>query len=141
MNALAEQYEGQDFVILVFPCNQFNKQAPYDITKPEEFLNEVRHVRPGNDFQSKVTQFFTKVEVNGANANDFYRFLKGSCPPISTTFQYGMLHYEPKEIGDVYWNYEKFLIDKQGNVYTRYASTQTKAKNIAPDIDELLSRD
>jgi len=141
MNALAEQYEGQDFVILVFPCNQFNRQAPYDVDAPEEFLNELTYVRPGNNFQPKVTQFFSKVDVNGANEADFYTFLKGSCPPVAADFKYDMLYYEPKKTGDVYWNYEKFLIDKQGHVYTRYKMTLTNVRDVAPDIDELLSRD
>ena len=44
-----------------------------------------------------------KVEVNGPNTHPIFKFLKGNS-------------------GDVKWNFEKFLIDKQGNVVARYPS-------------------
>jgi len=117
INALAEKYP--DLVILGFPCNQFGKQEPG--ANGTEILNGIRHVRPGNNFESKITQFFKKVEVNGAYGIDLYRYLKESCEPTFSTFAYKEnLFYDPFEIGDIAWNFEKFLIGRDGKPMWRY---------------------
>ncbi|HMP18554.1 MAG TPA: glutathione peroxidase, partial [Gemmatales bacterium] len=58
---------------------------------------------------------FAKVDVNGANTNPFFQSLKASKP------------------GDISWNFEKFLINKRGEVVGRYKS------RVVPDSGELLA--
>jgi len=78
-------------------------------------------VRPGDNFTSKVTQFFTKVDVNGVDEIPLYTYLKESCEPTFSTFSYTHnLFYEPLAIGDIAWNFEKFLIGRDGKPMFRY---------------------
>uniref|UniRef100_A0A2P2I174 Glutathione peroxidase n=1 Tax=Hirondellea gigas TaxID=1518452 RepID=A0A2P2I174_9CRUS len=137
INALADMYEGEDFVILGFPCNQFYLQEPG--ANADEILNAIRYVRPGNNFESKVTQYFKKIDVNGADQIPLYAYLKETCGKTFTTFaNKDMLFYEPLRVGDLYWNYEKFLIDRDGKPYTRYHPSVISVRAIAKDIDYLL---
>ena len=62
-----------DLAILAFPCNQFGQQEPGG--NDLEVLNGIRYVRPGNNFQPKMTMF-RKVEVNGAREHPLYTHLK-----------------------------------------------------------------
>lgn len=45
---------------------------------PEEIVNGIRYVRPGGGFQHKLTELFEKIDVNGANEDPFYTYLKVS---------------------------------------------------------------
>jgi glutathione peroxidase len=62
--------------------------------------------------------------VNGDNEAPVYKFLKESQP--------GLLGLKR-----VKWNFEKFLVDKEGKVVKRYAST-TEPKSIASEVEKLL---
>jgi len=104
---------------LGFPCNQFGKQEPG--ANATEILDGIRHVRPGNNFEPKLTQFFRKIEVNGIFQHDLYSYLKDSCEPTFKTFNLKEnLFYDPLEVGDIAWNFEKFLIGKDGKPMFRY---------------------
>ena len=62
MNALAEKY-GDKVVILGFPCNQFGHQTNEG---PDEFMNTLKYVRPGNGFElSPEVKIMGKTDVNG----------------------------------------------------------------------------
>ena len=65
-----------------------------------------------------------KVDVNGENESEIFKYLKSALP--------GILGSE-----DVKWNFTKFLIDKEGNPVKRYAPT-TEPKDLEGDIEELL---
>jgi len=141
MNALMATYEGKDLVLLAFPCADFMNQEPYDENKPDELLNEIKYVRPGGGFEHKVTQFFKKVHVNGADETPVYRFMKDSCPVTTDALApLNTLNYAPVRAKDINWNYEKFLIAKDGSVYTRYSPTAFMPQQISPDIDVLLAQ-
>ncbi len=62
---------------------------------------------------------FSKIEVNGDNACELYKWLR-----------------EKSGGGDITWNFEKFLIDREGNV-ERFAPAKTP-EELAPRIAELL---
>ncbi|XP_057839736.2 probable phospholipid hydroperoxide glutathione peroxidase [Cryptomeria japonica] len=114
MNELYAKYKQQGLEILAFPCNQFAGQEPGD----NEQIVEVACTRFKAEFP-----IFDKVEVNGDNAAPIYKFLKSS--------KGGLL-------GDnIKWNFEKFLVDKDGNVVDRYAPT-TSPLNIEKDIKKIL---
>jgi glutathione peroxidase-family protein len=61
------------FTVMGFPCNQFGLQEPGDT--PEEILNGIKYVRPGNGFVPAFPMF-EKGDVNGAKENPMYTHLK-----------------------------------------------------------------
>nr|UKT68905.1 Pc-Gpx [Procambarus clarkii] len=134
MNALAEFYVDQDFVILGFPCNQFEMLEP---AANAEIMNGIRYVRPGDGFEPLMT-LFEKTEVNGATEDPLFTFLKSACESTYTEF-YSSLFYEPIRIGDIQWNFEKFLIGKDGKPYTRYHPDVVDPEALKDDINTLLS--
>lgn len=134
MNALAEFYADQGFQILGFPCNQFEMLEP---GANSEIMNGIRYVRPGDGFEPLMT-LFQKTEVNGANEDPLFTFLKSACEATYTEF-YSGLFYEPIRIGDIQWNFEKFLIGKDGKPYTRYNPDVVDPDALKDDINTLLN--
>ena len=65
---------------------------------------------------------FSKIEVNGADTAPLYQLLKEAQPGDGDS-------------ADITWNFEKFLVDKAGNVIKRYA-TSTTPEEIATDLDQ-----
>jgi glutathione peroxidase len=64
---------------------------------------------------------FSKIEVNGDGACELYTWLKSA----------------PNDSADITWNFEKFLVDRAGNVVKRYPP-QTTPEQIAEDLGALL---
>jgi glutathione peroxidase len=114
LQKLYETYRDQGFEILDFPCNQFAKQAPGSAEEIQSFCTLKYH-----------TTFprFAKIDVNGANADPLYVYLKeqktGALGPA------------------IKWNFTKFLADRSGNIVKRYGSSH-KPEEIGQDIQELL---
>lgn len=100
-------------------------------------MNGIRHVRPGNGFEPEMI-FFEKTQVNGNKESEIFTFLKSACQYTDSTFASG-LDYSPLEVGDVHWNFEKFLIDKSGKPYARYHPTLITEDPIKTDIITLLA--
>ncbi len=67
---------------------------------------------------------FSKIDVNGENTHDLYKFLKESSK--------GVLGTEA-----IKWNFTKFLVDKNGKVVKRYAPS-TKPSDIEKDIKKMV---
>lgn len=121
---------------MAFPCNQFGLQEPGGT--PEEILNGIRYVRPGNNFQPDLT-LFRKIEVNGRTEHGLFTYLKGKCPSTRDYYEDAKrLHYHPLRHNDIRWNFEKFLINREGRVVYRY-DVSTRATDMQADIEELLS--
>ena len=89
--------------VLGFPCNQFGKQEPGSDAEILEFVTSKFDV----DFP-----MFSKIEVNGDGACELYSMLKAAQPGEGDS-------------SDITWNFEKFLVDKQGNVVRRFAPPTT----------------
>lgn len=104
--------------VLGFPCAQFANQEP---GKDSEIMNTLKYVRPGKGFVPNFTMF-SKLEVNGANADGLFSWLTGLCPRpdpvISTT---STVLWKPITTGDIQWNFEKFLFDHTGKPVKRYS--------------------
>jgi len=84
---------------------------------------------------------FEKVEVNGENEIPLYTFLKKSCGPTFTQFSRSTsLFYEPLRVGDIAWNFEKFLIDRDGLPHTRWHPHVTSELDMAADVQAVMSR-
>ncbi|ORY99296.1 thioredoxin-like protein [Syncephalastrum racemosum] len=115
LEELYKQYKDRGFTIVGAPCNQFAGQEPGSEEQIQEFC------RLTYDVSFPLT---AKVDVNGDNESPLFKFLKESQPGILG-------------LKRVKWNFEKFLVDREGNVVKRYAST-TEPKAIAPEIEKLL---
>jgi len=83
---------------------------------------------------------FAKSDVNGENENPIYTFLKSRCPSVRKEFQAPYkLYYKPYHQDDIRWNFEKFLLDHNGQPMRRYDES-LDPEDIIPDIDVLLNR-
>ena len=111
---LYEKYKDQGLEILDFPCNQFGNQAPGTDAQITEFCA----INFGVSFKQ-----FSKIEVNGPGEAPLYTWLKSQ--------KGGVLN------SNIKWNFTKFLLDREGNVVERYASTVTPER-IEARIKELL---
>ncbi|XP_023335721.1 glutathione peroxidase 1 [Eurytemora carolleeae] len=132
-NALKESFNGLVDVIGI-PCTQFLNQEP---GTPEEIMNALEHVRPGNGFMPNF-QLFQKSEINGINRIPLYQWALGLCDTPDMAFSdKSYLLYGPLNSNDIRWNFEKILFDKNGNPVKRYTPS-TEVVEIIPDIEELL---
>ncbi|MEM7475424.1 MAG: glutathione peroxidase [Planctomycetota bacterium] len=107
---LFEKYKEKGLVVAGFPCNQFGQQEKGTSEEIASFCES----RFGVTFD-----MFEKIEVNGDDACGLYGFLTSQ-------------ETKPKGKGKVGWNFEKFLIGKDGKVIARYGS------GTAPSDDELV---
>ena len=114
LEKLYSEYSGRGLVVLGFPCNQFAGQEPGS----EKEIAEGCLINYGVTFQ-----MFSKIDVNGKDAHPLFEFLKKSLPGFLTR--------------NIKWNFTKFLIDRNGKPYKRYAPAFDPEK-IAPDIEKLL---
>lgn len=111
---------GDQLAILGFPCNQFGLQEP---GVGQEILNTLRYVRPGGGYEPNFYLNEEKIDVNGPKALPLFQKLKNSCPPVKMEIgDPSSLYWSPMTIGDVTWNFNKFLLDKQGVPFKRYDS-------------------
>ena len=114
LQELYNKYREQGFEILDFPCNQFGNQAPGSDDEIHEFCV--------GRFSMTFPQF-SKIDVNGANEDPLYTWLK--------TQKGGLGGKKIK------WNFTKFLVDRNGQVVARFAPTKTP-EQIEESIKELL---
>ena len=99
LQALYEKYEKQGFVVLGFPCNQFLHQEPGTAGEIRKFCT----VNYGVTFP-----LFAKIEVNGEGACPLYKYLTA-------------LDAKPAGKGKISWNFEKFVIGRNGEVIARFS--------------------
>jgi peroxiredoxin len=107
---------GDDFVVLGFPCNQFAGQEPEDNDKIQTFCQ----INYGVTFP-----IMGKTEVNGDGASPLFTWLKDQKPGLMG-------------LKRIKWNFEKFLVGKDGKVKGRWAPT-TKPESLEKSILEELS--
>ena len=101
LQAVFEKYRAQGLVVLGFPCNQFGGQEPGTNEEIKKFCS----------LNYKVTfPLFDKIEVNGANRHPLYVWLAGKESPFP---------------GDLTWNFNKFLIGRDGTIVQRFDSNAT----------------
>lgn len=115
LEELYKKYKDKGFVILGFPCNQFFRQEPGDEQQILQFCQAKYDV---------TFDMFAKVNVNGKQACELYTFLKEQKP-----------WSERKK--NVQWNFEKFLIDRKGNIVNRFSS-KTNPLEFEQEIINLL---
>ncbi len=114
LEALYQLYKESGLVILGFPCNQFLNQSPEDSHEMVSFCE----LNYGVSFP-----IFQKIEVNGGNAHPLYQYLKAQKSQLG--------------IRKVKWNFEKFLVDREGKVVGRFSSLK-KPKELEAILKEYL---
>ena len=112
---LYEKDQPKGLEILGFPCNQFGGQEPGTDEEIQNFCT--------GKFGVKFP-IFGKIDVNGANADPLFTYLKKEAKGILGT-------------EGIKWNFTKFLVSKTGKVITRFAPNDTP-ESIAKDIEKLL---
>jgi glutathione peroxidase len=108
LESLYANYKEQGLVVLGFPCNQFGGQEPGTEAEIAEFCSTKFNVK---------FPLFAKIEVNGPGRAPLYTFLSGEGAKF------------PGKIG---WNFNKFLVGRDGQVIARYES------KVAPESEELV---
>ncbi len=115
LEALHRELADQAFSVVGFPCNQFGGQEPGSERQIAEFCS----VNYGVTFPMSA-----KLDVNGANRHAAYRFLTSPETGIA---------------GDIEWNFEKFLVGRDGTVRKRYPpQTDPRDNGLMQDIAEAL---
>jgi len=116
LETIYENYQAKGFVILGFPCNQFGMQEPGDAGDISTFCTS----HYGISFP-----MFSKIDVNGANANPIYVWLKA----------------QPGGAGDITWNFNKFLVGRDGKLAKRYdSSIDPQNPQLLMDIEAALAK-
>lgn len=110
LQKLYETYSDQGFKILGFPANNFGGQEP----GTDEEIAQFCQVNYGVSFP-----MFSKISVKGDDQHPLFTHLTSAENPDFT--------------GDISWNFEKFLIDRNGNVIRRFKS------NVEPMSEKLVN--
>jgi glutathione peroxidase len=108
LETIYEKYKDNGFEILAFPCNDFGGQEPGTNEEIQQFCSSTYNVK---------FMLFDKVKVLGENRAPLYARL---------------INYDNVAKGDVKWNFEKFLIDKEGNITARFGN------KVKPESDEII---
>jgi glutathione peroxidase len=99
LEELHQKYADQGLSVLGFPCNQFGNQEPGTEQEIKTFCSTKYDV---------TFDMFAKINVNGDGRCELYQLLTSA-------------ETEPQGRGDISWNFEKFLIDRQGDVIARFS--------------------
>jgi glutathione peroxidase len=99
LEQLHERYADRGFAVVGVPCNQFGQQEPGSSEEIAEFCSATYGV---------TFPMTEKVDVNGEHRHEVYRALVGTPD-------------EKGETGDITWNFEKFLVDGEGEVVARFS--------------------
>lgn len=125
LQKLYDGYKDKGFEILDFPCNQFFNQAPGSDAELSSFCK----LNYGTTFET-----FAKIEVNGENESELYKFLKKEAPKAKEDEASKGLYEKLENLGfktngdDIKWNFTKFLIDRNGEVVGRFSPTYEPEK-------------
>jgi glutathione peroxidase len=115
LQALYDEYKGQGFAVLGFPCDQFGHQEPGDDADIEQFCSLNFNVN---------FPLFKKVEVNGEQASALFQTLKKAAPGVLGSQR-------------IKWNFTKFLVNREGKIIERFAPA-TKPDALKKEIEALL---
>ena len=122
LQKLYDEYHEQGFEVLGFPSNDFMGQEPGTEEEIKDFCDTNYNVK---------FPLFSKIGINGENRHPLYANLIEAHPNTDVSNGDGMLNnlikFGHKHLNDtdVLWNFEKFLIGKNGEVTARFAPDVT----------------
>ena len=115
LQTMYERYHARGFEVLAFPANNFGKQEPGTNEEIKGFCLTK---------YSLTFPLFGKISVKGEDKHPLYRYLTERSP-----FP-----------GEVEWNFQKYLVDRNGNVVARYHHrTKPLSDEIVRDVEQALS--
>lgn len=118
LEALYRRYRDRGFEILGFPANEFGAQEPGTEAEIAEFCSTKYDV---------TFPMFSKLVVKGPGQHPLYAALTEAIPSATklpgTDFRADLIKFgiEPGLPSEVLWNFEKFLLDRRGNVVARFS--------------------
>ncbi|KAK9381335.1 thioredoxin-like protein [Kockiozyma suomiensis] len=115
LEELYQKYHDKGLEIIGFPCNQFGHQEP----GTDEEIASFCTLNYGVTFP-----VLKKVDVNGDHTDPVYKYLKSK--------KAGLLGFK-----GIKWNFEKFIIDRKGEVVSRFSSVTTP-ESLAAEVEKLL---
>ena len=117
LQELYTKYADRGFTVLGFPCNQFFHQEPGSAEQIEQFCS----INYGVSFP-----LFAKLDVKGPEQSPLYAILSETKDDAGNA-------------GSVKWNFEKFLVDREGHAVRRFRSKVTpQDPTLVGAIEELL---
>lgn len=126
-----EKYRDRGFAVLGFPANNFMAQEPGTNEEIKEFCSNTYNIQ---------FPLFSKISVKGDDKHELYEELTSAKPEADISngpdFETRLEGYGEKrsDPSDILWNFEKFLISKDGNVVTRIAP------DVKPEDDRVIER-
>jgi len=119
LQAIYEKYKAQGFVVLGFPANNFKNQESGTNAEIKEFCES----------KYKVTfPMFAKISVLGEDQEPLYKYLTSK-------------ETNPQYAGDITWNFNKFLVDKNGKILARFTSKDTpQGEAVTQAIEKALAQ-
>jgi glutathione peroxidase len=119
LEALYEKYGKDGLVILGFPANEFREQEPGTNAQISEFCTTKYGVK---------FPMFSKIVVKGEGQHPLYQFLTGA-------------ETNPRFAGEISWNFEKFLVDRDGKIVARFAPrTVPNAAEVTKAIEAEIAK-
>jgi len=114
LEKLYEKYKAKGFRILAFPANNFGQQEPGPNDSIKAFCSTKFHT---------TFDLFSKSSVKGKDINPLYKYITQDSPVR----------------GEIKWNFQKYLVDKHGNLVAMFPSaTDPLKKEVTSKIEELL---
>jgi glutathione peroxidase len=111
LESLYEQYKDKGFTVLGFPANNFGEQEPGTDTEIAEFCSLTYGVQ---------FPMFSKISVAGDDKHPLYEYLTSQPEPVG---------------GEVGWNFQKYLVDREGNVVKRFGPRKPP---LDPDVTSAI---
>ena len=129
LEAMYKEFKDRGFEILDFPCNQFAEQAK----ESDQEINQFCKMKYDTTFKR-----FKKVEVNGDNKCQIFKYLEDSQEYKGKGLKMAMLNKFSKATGnEIRWNFTKFLVDSEGNVVDRFEPVKDM-KDVKKAVEKLL---
>lgn len=118
LQKIFDKYKGEGFTVLGFPANNFGGQEPGTEKEIKEFCT----------LKYKVTfPMFAKISVKGEDQHPLYTYLTSK-------------ETNPEFAGDIKWNFNKFLIGRDGKILARFDSKATpESEEVAKAIEAALA--
>jgi len=117
LQSLYAKYQDAGLVVLGFPANNFGAQEPGTNEQIKDFCATTFNV---------TFPMFAKISVKGDDIHPLYAFLTSA-------------ESNPNFAGPIKWNFNKFLVDREGNVVGRYDSkVEPMSEELVADIEKAL---
>jgi glutathione peroxidase len=121
LEKIYEEKKDKGFAVLGFPANNFGAQEPGSNAEIAEFCSLTYSVK---------FPMFEKISVVGDDQHPLYKELTSAAPraqgdPDAFRDRLKGFGMTPNQDPDVLWNFEKFLVGKDGKVVARFAPTMT----------------